>query len=71
MKQYAVQQLYNGDDSFCPPPKHTHIFTSPPPLQPLLPRTFLSTRQTAVDFLNLQDRLYVIDGFAGWDPTVS
>ncbi len=29
---------------------------------------FLSVRQTAIDFLNVQPRLYVVDGYAGWDP---
>jgi phosphoenolpyruvate carboxykinase (ATP) len=31
-------------------------------------RTFLTNRQRAVDFLNTRPRLYVVDGFAGWDP---
>jgi len=31
-------------------------------------RTFLTNRQRAIDFLNTRPRLYVIDGFAGWDP---
>jgi phosphoenolpyruvate carboxykinase (ATP) len=31
-------------------------------------RTFLTNRQRAIDFLNTRQRLYVIDGFAGWDP---
>lgn len=31
-------------------------------------RTFLTNRQRAVDFLNTRQRLYVVDGFAGWDP---
>lgn len=34
-------------------------------------RTFLLNRERAIDFLNMQDRIYVFDGFAGWDPTVS
>jgi phosphoenolpyruvate carboxykinase (ATP) len=29
---------------------------------------FLINRERAIDYLNLQDRLYVIDAFAGWDP---
>jgi phosphoenolpyruvate carboxykinase (ATP) len=41
------------------------------PNLPVDTRTFLSLRQTAVDFLNSQDRVYVVDGFAGWDPRVS
>lgn len=31
-------------------------------------RTFLTNRQRAVDFLNTRQRLYVVDGFACWDP---
>jgi phosphoenolpyruvate carboxykinase (ATP) len=30
--------------------------------------TFLINRQRGVDFLNSREYLYVIDGFAGWDP---
>ncbi len=30
--------------------------------------SFLINRQRAVDFLNTRDRLYVVDGFGGWDP---
>lgn len=30
--------------------------------------TFLLNRERAVDYLNMQDKLYVFDGFAGWDP---
>ncbi len=29
---------------------------------------FMLNRQRALDYLNLADRMYVIDGFAGWDP---
>jgi phosphoenolpyruvate carboxykinase (ATP) len=31
-------------------------------------RTFILNRERAVDYLNTLDRLYVFDGFAGWDP---
>ncbi|MEQ1506126.1 MAG: phosphoenolpyruvate carboxykinase (ATP) [Myxococcota bacterium] len=31
-------------------------------------RSFLTNRERAVDYLNTCERLYVIDGFAGWDP---
>lgn len=31
--------------------------------------TFLLNRERAVDYLNTLDRIYVFDGFAGWDPT--
>ena len=30
--------------------------------------TFLINRQRAIDFLNSREYIYVIDGFAGWDP---
>ena len=33
-------------------------------------RTFLLNRERAVDYLNMLDRLYVFDGYAGWDPEV-
>ena len=32
-------------------------------------KTFLINRNRAIDFLNTRDQLYVVDGFAGWDPT--
>ena len=30
--------------------------------------TFAVNRQRAVDYLNTRERLYCVDGFAGWDP---
>ena len=30
--------------------------------------TFLINRERAVDYLNTRKRLFVVDGFAGWDP---
>lgn len=30
--------------------------------------TFMINRERAKDYLNTRERLYVIDGFAGWDP---
>ncbi len=30
--------------------------------------SFVRLRQQAVAFLNTRDRLYVVDGYAGWDP---
>ncbi len=29
---------------------------------------FIKTRQRAIDYLNSREYLYVLDGFAGWDP---
>ncbi|MEM8964221.1 MAG: phosphoenolpyruvate carboxykinase (ATP), partial [Acidobacteriota bacterium] len=31
-------------------------------------RTFCVNRERALDYLNTRDRLYVVDGYAGWDP---
>jgi len=31
-------------------------------------RTFILNRERAVDYLNTLERLYVFDGYAGWDP---
>ncbi|KAI3654108.1 hypothetical protein MP228_000827 [Amoeboaphelidium protococcarum] len=31
-------------------------------------KVFMINRERAVDYLNTRDRLYVIDGYAGWDP---
>ncbi|MEQ1568557.1 MAG: phosphoenolpyruvate carboxykinase (ATP) [Myxococcota bacterium] len=31
-------------------------------------RSFLINRERAIDYLNTKDRLFVMDGFAGWDP---
>ncbi|MEM1268986.1 MAG: phosphoenolpyruvate carboxykinase (ATP) [Bacteroidota bacterium] len=31
-------------------------------------KTFLINRERALDYLNAKSRLYVMDGFAGWDP---
>jgi phosphoenolpyruvate carboxykinase (ATP) len=30
--------------------------------------SFLINRERAVDYLNTRERLYVVDGYAGWDP---
>jgi len=30
--------------------------------------TFMVNRERATDYLNTRDRLYILDGFAGWDP---
>ena len=32
------------------------------------PQSFLINRERAIDYLNTRERLYVIDGYAGWDP---
>ena len=31
-------------------------------------RTFAANRERAIDYLNTLDKLYVVDGFGGWDP---
>jgi phosphoenolpyruvate carboxykinase (ATP) len=35
---------------------------------PLGPKSYKTVRQRALDYLNVCDRLYCFDGFAGWDP---
>jgi phosphoenolpyruvate carboxykinase (ATP) len=35
---------------------------------PIEPHTFAINRERARDYLNTCDRLYCVDGFAGWDP---
>ena len=35
---------------------------------PLSPDSFEKNRRIAIDYLNAQERLYVVDGWAGWDP---
>lgn len=35
---------------------------------PVDEQTFEINRERAIDYLNSRDRLYVVDGFAGWDP---
>ena len=35
---------------------------------PMEPQGFAVNRERATDYLNTLDRLYVVDGFAGWDP---
>ncbi len=35
---------------------------------PMDRQTFLINRERARDYLNVQPRVYVVDGFAGWDP---
>jgi phosphoenolpyruvate carboxykinase (ATP) len=34
----------------------------------LADHVFLTNRERAIDYLNTRPRLYVIDGYAGWDP---
>lgn len=35
---------------------------------PMEERSFLINRERVIDYLNTKEELYVIDGFAGWDP---
>ena len=35
---------------------------------PLSEQSFVINRQRAIDFLNIRPTIYVVDGFAGWDP---
>jgi phosphoenolpyruvate carboxykinase (ATP) len=34
---------------------------------PMEERSFLINRERAIDYLNLQQRLFVVDGYAGWN----
>jgi len=34
----------------------------------LTDKSFQINRQRAIDYLNTRDQIYVVDGFAGWDP---
>ncbi len=33
------------------------------------PQSFTINRERAIDYLNTRERLYVVDGFGGWDPS--
>ncbi len=33
------------------------------------PRTFLTNRERAIDYLNTLQRVYVVDAFVNWDPS--
>jgi phosphoenolpyruvate carboxykinase (ATP) len=35
---------------------------------PMTPASFAGVRRQAIDFLNSRTTLYVVDGYAGWDP---
>ena len=35
---------------------------------PIPPEGYARNRKRTVDFLNIRPRLFVIDGYAGWDP---
>jgi len=35
---------------------------------PIDEKSFIINHERAIDYLNTRDRLYVVDGFAGWDP---
>lgn len=35
---------------------------------PLSEHSYTINRERALDYLNIQERLYVVDAFAGWDP---
>ncbi|SPN99035.1 probable PCK1 - phosphoenolpyruvate carboxykinase [Cephalotrichum gorgonifer] len=36
--------------------------------KPMTPEVWKINRERAVDYLNTRNRIYVIDGYAGWDP---
>ncbi len=35
---------------------------------PLSEQSFVINRQRALDYLNIRPQIYVVDGYAGWDP---
>lgn len=35
---------------------------------PIEPKGYARNRRRCIDFLNIRPRLFVIDGYAGWDP---
>ena len=35
---------------------------------PASPESYSADKQRAIDFMNYRKRLFVIDGYAGWDP---
>jgi phosphoenolpyruvate carboxykinase (ATP) len=49
------------------PTSHGDVWWGPVNIQ-MEERVFLINRERAIDYLNTRSRLYVIDGFAGWDP---
>ena len=60
-------------------PRDKRVVKQPPSAQdiwwgpvnfPLEPLSFKINRERAIDYLQTRDRLYVVDGFAGWDPAV-
>ena len=36
--------------------------------RPISEESFAFNKQTAINYLNCRDNIYVVDGFAGWDP---
>lgn len=49
-------------------PESTHDIWWGPINMKLEERVFMINRQRALDYLNTRERLYIFDGFAGWDP---
>ena len=31
-------------------------------------KSFMLNRERAIDYLNMRNRIFVVDGYAGWDP---
>jgi len=49
------------------PPSEKDVWWGPVNF-PMEPLSFQINRERAIDYLQTRDRLYVVDGFAGWDP---
>lgn len=49
------------------PDSEDHVWWGPVNF-PLDDLTFMINRERAIDYLNTRSKLYVVDGYAGWDP---
>jgi phosphoenolpyruvate carboxykinase (ATP) len=49
------------------PPSNKDVWWGPVNIK-LEEMSYVRNRQRAIDFLNTRDYLYVVDGYAGWDP---
>ncbi|KEY67680.1 hypothetical protein S7711_03933 [Stachybotrys chartarum IBT 7711] len=50
----------------CEPSSQEHIWWGPVN-KPMTPEVWKINRERAVDYLNTRNRIYVVDGYAGWD----
>ncbi len=57
-----------GDKRIVVAPESEHDINWGPINIRLEDRTFLINHERAIDYLNTHEQIYVVDGFAGWDP---